>query len=268
MNPILHDLQNKQWVWTAANAKQEQLKQKRISGFDALDKVLSGGFPRAGMIHLNSPLGCGELRLMLSILEQQSTQDLGFGPNNKPEHTRLNTQANKQTSDHQKLRIFINPPFQLNAEFLLDHNIALEQLVVVQANTEAEALWSAEQSVKSGACDAVFIWHAQLNHTQVKKLELAATQGQSYCVWLQPLSNKMQVHNNLPLSLSLSIRRYEDQLNITVNKQKVGWAQAPVKVPLPFKSRTNEVFKQHRQVQANNVVPLQSNAHAHAYQTP
>jgi predicted ATP-dependent serine protease len=117
MNPILHDLQNKQWVWTAANAKQEQLKQKRISGFDALDKVLSGGFPRAGMIHLNSPLGCGELRLMLSILEQQSTQDLGFGPNNKPEHTRLNTQANKQTSDHQKLRIFINPPFQLNAEF-------------------------------------------------------------------------------------------------------------------------------------------------------
>lgn len=240
MNPILHDLHNKQWVWTAANAKQ-QVKHKRISGFDNLDKVLSGGFPQAGTIHLQSPLGCGELRLMLSILQKQ-----------KSEH------------NPQKLYIFINPPFKLNAEFLLDHKVALEQLVVVQAKTSIEALWTAEQSVKSGACDAVFIWQNKLNHTQIKKLEVAAQQGQAYCIWLQSALAQRSLtttQTNLPLSLSLSLVRNGETLEIKVNKQKIGWAQGPIKVALPFKSRTNATLKKQRQEQqTNNVIALNSHS--------
>lgn len=262
MNPILHDLHNKQWVWTAANVKQEQLKQKRTSGFSNLDKVLSGGFPQAGMIHLHSLLGCGELRLMLGMLQQQKAS---LPVNKASEKTNIEPESTEQ-----KLYIFINPPFTLNAEFLLDHKVSLKQLVVVHTKTPTDALWTAEQSVKSGACDAVFIWQKQLNHTHVKKLEVAAQQGQSYCIWLQSESAQANSHakgqtpaqNNLPLSLSLSLTRHKNALQIKVNKQKIGWAQGPIHVSLPFKKRINDAFKKQRDQlqQTNNVIAL--NAHS------
>lgn len=237
MNPILHELQNKQWVWTAAHTKQSVQNEKLLTGFEDLDKVLSGGFPRAGMIHIDSYLGCGEVRLMLSVLQQT----IAKGTRSEPSEN--------------KLFAFINPPFDLNAEFLLAHNISLAQLVVIQAkNNATDALWSAEQCVKSGACHAVFIWQAELNHTHIKKLEVAALQGNSYCVWLDSLQQKQQgkeARQNLPLSLSLSVSRINEHLSIKVNKQKVGWAQQSVSIPLPFVGQTNRAFKQAIRNRAN-----------------
>lgn len=227
MNPILHDLHNKQWVWTAANAKQNRCLPTLGTGFENFDKVLSGGFPRAGLIHVDSPLGCGELRLMLSVLSP------GADLLSELERTQK-AQANN------KLQVFINPPFELNAEFLLAHNLRLEQLIVVQAKSLEEALWSAEQCAKSGACHGVFLWQPKLQHKHIRKLELAAQQGGSYCIWLQ---NQNTHEANLPLSLSLSLRREGEKMLITVNKQKVGWAQKAVKVPLPFTRLTNRSLK-------------------------
>lgn len=239
MNPILHELQNKQWVWTAAHAKEHSPTKPISTGFDALDQVLSGGFPRAGMIHIASYLGCGELRLMLSVLQQNQQQNSAV--------------------DENKLLIFINPPFELNAEFLVAHNIALSQLVVIHSDNN-NALWSAEQSLKSGACSAVFMWQNQLKNTHIKKLELAALQGNSYCIWLDSFLHKqaMSQHQNLPLSLSLSISRKNDDLSIKVNKQKVGWAQKSVTIPLPFVSQTHRSRLKNlsKQKIASNVVAI------------
>ncbi|MFT6270129.1 MAG: cell division inhibitor SulA [Alphaproteobacteria bacterium] len=246
MNPILHDLQNKQWVWTAANAKHQVSTTKLATGYESLDNVLSSGFPAAGMIHLESPLGCGEMRLMLSILQRQHTE-----------------------SDDHKLYMFIDPPFTLNAEFLLEQNISLSQLVVVRTSKIEDALWSAEQCAKSGACCVVFMWQHKLKHIQVRKLEHAAQQGNCYCVWLHNCSNtahlsgqntdKGTVQSNLPLSLSLSISRQADNLSIKINKQKIGWAQKAVKIPLPFNSRTHSSLKRHSVNGISKVVPIQVN---------
>lgn len=249
MNPILHDLQNKQWVWTAANAKQQAASDTLATGYENLDKVLSRGFPAAGMIHIESPLGCGEMRLMLSVLQQQKRQD-------------------------DKLYMFIDPPFELNAEFLLAQNIALTQLLVIHTNKAEDALWSAEQSAKSGACCAIFMWQKKLKHIQIRKLEHAALQGACYCVWLQSHLHARCANNNaheqqsenqqsnLPLSLSLSIERKNDELSIKINKQKIGWAQKAVRIPLPFKSLTNRSLKrrrQHKVDNANKIVAINAN---------
>ena len=248
MNPILHELQNKQWVWTAANAKQQSTTRKITTGYEHFDKVLSKGFPAAGMIHLQSPLGCGEMRLMLSIIMRQQSQ-----------------------SDEHKLYMFIDPPFMLNAEFLLAHNISLSQLVVVNTHKIEEVLWSAEQCAKSGACHAVFLWQNTLNHLQIRKLEHAAQKGGCYCVWLHnqlansAQSNSSETQNshisNLPLSLSLSISREANNLSVTINKQKVGWAQKAVTIALPFKGRTHNSQSKntHKRSGRNTVVPMQIN---------
>lgn len=246
MNPILHDLQNKRWIWTAANAKQQASSNTLSTGFESLDKVLFGGFPHAGMIHLQSPLGCGEIRLMLSVLQHQQS-----------------------ASNEHKLYMFIDPPFDLNAEFLLAQKISLSQLVVIRTTQQKDALWSAEQCAKSGACHVIFMWQQQLKHIQVRKLEHAAQQGGCYCIWLHSYMACEQQNlpaaeqSNLPLSLSLSISRQADALSIKINKQKVGWAQKAVKVPLPFNSRTNDSlqqqFKQRSVNDSNKVVPIHAN---------
>lgn len=246
MNPILHELQNKQWVWTAANAKQQTANTTLSSGYKAFDSVLAKGFPAAGMIHLQSPLGCGEMRLMLSIIEHQQSQH-----------------------DEHKLYMFINPPFALNAEFLLAHNISLSQLIVVNTRSTEEALWSAEQCAKSGACCAVFLWQKSLNYLQIRKLENAAQKGACHCVWLDEKNHLSAVGtnkqgdtniSNLPLSLSLTISRDNNHLNITINKQKIGWAQKAVSISLPFKARTHYSNPNtHKPSNSHNIVPLQIN---------
>jgi hypothetical protein len=250
MNSILHDLKSKQWIWTAANAKHQASPNRLGTGYESLDNVLSSGFPPAGMIHLQSALGCGEIRFMLSILQRQRSEN----------------------SPH-KIYMFIDPPFSLNAEFLLAQNISLAQLVVVRTNRIDDALWSAEQSAKSGACCAVFIWQQTLNHIQVRKLEHAAQKGGAYCVWLhnasQAASSKAQKEgnnsthlSNLPLSLSLSITRQADNLSITVNKQKIGWAQKAVNVALPFACRTHNSISQRKYGAHGSakVVPIQASS--------
>lgn len=217
MNPILQELENKQWIWTAAKVKQASVQNTRLeTGYDLLDKALSGGFPSAGMIHISSHLGCGELRLMLEVLQQPSSKD------------------------DDKLWVFIAPPFQLNAEFLLSENIRLEQLVLIDPDSHEEALWSAEQCAKSGVCKGVFLWQKKLSHAQIRKLELAALHGASHCFWFD---NSEQTMANLPLSLSLSLKRDNDQLKVKINKQKIGWAKPAVKIKLPFTCRTGPALR-------------------------
>ncbi|MBT1451916.1 translesion DNA synthesis-associated protein ImuA [Glaciecola sp. XM2] len=234
MNPILHELKAKQWIWNASNSQGKGHSKRLTTGYEALDSVLSGGFPSAGMIHINSYLGCGELRLILSILRQMPQHEVA--------------QANN------KLRVFIAPPFQLNAEFLLDEKIALEHLLVIKPATQEEALWSAEQCAKSGVCEAVFLWQNQLKHTQIRKLELAALHGQCHCFWFD---NNRQCMSNLPLTLSLLLSRENEQMQIKVNKQKVGWAKPAINIKLPFKSRTQLRFKEARKA-VNNIVQLRA----------
>lgn len=247
MNPILHDLHSKQWIFKAANAKHKGSNTSLTTGFKNLDKVLSNGLPAAGMIHLQSCLGCGEMRFMLSIL-----------------------QAQHKTTEH-KMYVFIDPPFTLNAEFLLAQNISLSQLVVLQTNSIEDALWSAEQCAKSGACCAVFMWQHKLKHIQIRKLEHAAQKGDCYCVWLHNISGSSNIGkqnedtgahlSNLPLSLSLSIHRQTDSLSITINKQKIGWAQKAVVISLPFTSRTHHSskYRPHSVSGVSNVMPIHVN---------
>lgn len=233
MNPILHELEAKQWIWTAASEKQTSLQASRLpTGFEALDKALSGGFPKAGMIHVDSHLGCGELRLMLSVLQQRDFV----------RHEAQNT----------KLRVFIAPPFSLNAEFLLSENIALEHLLVISPVNQEEALWSAEQCAKSGVCEAIFLWQHSLGQTQIRKLELAALHGDCHCFWFD---NSQRSTSNLPLSLSLSLLRQNECIQVKVNKQKVGWAKPAVSVKVPFRCRINSPFK-HKRRAINNVVQI------------
>ena len=127
MKSLLHDLQKKQLVWTAADL--DQHKERVATGYKQLDEALNGGFPQSGLIHINSTMGCGELRLVIPAIVSRQHEN--------------------------RLYAFIAPPHLLSAEFLIAEGIQLEQVLLIQTETPEQALWSAEQCAKSGACSAV-----------------------------------------------------------------------------------------------------------------
>jgi cell division inhibitor SulA len=224
MNSLLDDLQKKKLVWTAANL--EYSKERVATSYKQLDEALNGGFPQSGLIHINSLLGCGELRLVMPALISREQENRFYA--------------------------FIAPPHQLNAEFLVAEGMKLENVLLVQAKTNEQVLWSAEQCAKSGACSAVFIWQSNLQQVQAKKLELAALKGNCLSFFF---ANTKQQTDNLPVSLSLSMKRQNNQVEICVNKQKVGWPIPSFKVKLPFKARLGSPMRRHiRSEKANNVI--------------
>ena len=230
MKSLLHDLQKKQLVWTAASL--DQHKERVATGYHKLDSALNGGFPQSGLVHVSSLMGCGELRLVLPAL--------------------VNMQQDK------RLCVFIAPPHLLNAEFLLSEGIALDRVLIIQAKSCEEALWSAEQCAKSGACSAVFTWQAKLQQLQAKKLELAANKGQCLSFFF---TSKQQQSESLPVSLSLAIHREAEKVEIKINKQKVGWPLAPFTVKVPFKGKLGSPMHRRRHAQQNNVVAIHASKH-------
>ncbi len=228
MKSLLHDLQKKQLVWTAAKLDQQQ--ERVATGYQKLDEALNGGFPQSGLVHIASILGCGEMRLVVPAL--------------------LNMHEDK------RLCAFIAPPHLLNAEFLLSEGIDLERVLIIQANSSQEALWSAEQCAKSGACSAVFVWQNTLQQNQAKKLELAALKGQ--CLNFFFTSGQHQIEN-LPVSLSLSMKRDKQMVQVKINKQKVGWPLPPFTVKVPFKAKLGSPMRKPMKAQQHNVVALHAN---------
>lgn len=214
MHPLLHDLHKKQLVWSAG--QHHTNKAKISSGFTQVDEALQGGFPESGLIHIKSALGLGELRLVLPAVINKSKQ---------------------------QLCVFISPPFQLNTEFLLAQGLCLEQVLLIDGIASEDALWSAEQCAKSGACAGIFMWQQQLQHTQAKKLELAALKGNCLSFIFSQQQNNTAT---LPISLSLSLKRQKSRLLIDVNKQKVGWPMPTFSVKVPFKSRLGSPMQRAR----------------------
>ena len=193
MSSILDYLKNKRLVWQAA--EQGDLPSLSSTGFTELDAELDGGFPTQGVVDIHSPIGIGELRLLLPNL-----------------HTR------QQQSD--KLLVFIAPPMQINAELLAECGFPLEQALVIEPKSAQHALWSAEQCLKSGCCHSVLLWQHHLEIHQVKRLTLAAEQGQALHIVLH---HKKRPGVSLPVSLAMRLKSHPQGMRIEVTKRKGGW---------------------------------------------
>ena len=193
MNSILDYLRNKRLIWQAT--QQDSLPCLSSTGFNELDAELDGGFPAQGVVDIHSPIGIGELRLLLP-----------------------NLQARQQQSD--RLLVFIAPPMQINAELLAECGFRLDQVLVIEPQSIQHALWSAEQCLKSGCCHSVLLWQHNLEVHQVKRLTLAAEQGQALHVVLH---HKKRTGVSLPVSLAMRLGAHPQGLLVEVTKRKGGW---------------------------------------------
>lgn len=193
MHELINLLEHKHLIWhgrdkkTVANAAASSNK----SGYATLDDKLKGGLPKSGVVSLNSTCGIGELRLLIPTMLSKK-----------------------------HLHVFINPPGELCAEFFHHQGFDLNRIFIINTIQKNDALWSAEQCLKSGACSTVLLWQNHIEVHQVKRLQLASKTG----ACLQLLMRSPQRSNfSLPVTLNADLAPHRLGVEATITKQKGGW---------------------------------------------
>src|SRR5580658_9770591 len=136
-------------VWRGRSAAPLQVLP---TGFAGLDARLPGkGWPRTGLIEiLIARFGSGELELLLPVLGALTRAAVA------------------------RWCVWVAPPLMPFAPALASQGIVLERVAVVSG---AHPLWTFEQALGSGACDAALAWARRPQPRELRRLQLAAERG-------------------------------------------------------------------------------------------
>jgi len=180
VNEALRTLLNDPRLWRGRNAGQGLPVQ--ASGHAGLDAVLPGGGWPLGAVSefIVERYGLGELSLLLPALRQRAGQVDAGG-----------------------WLLWIAPPFNPYAPALVAAGIDLARTLVVQAPRVSDALWAAEQALRSGQCGTLLLWAHPLGLQGLRRLQLAAEAGQGMVVLFRPPA-ALREHSVAALRLHLS----------------------------------------------------------------
>lgn len=106
--------------------------------------------------------------------------------------------------------VLVAPPFVPYPQAWASAGVDLRQLSVIQA-TERDALWAAEQCLRSGSCGAVLCWPHKADDRALRRLQVAAETGQTLAFAWRPLSEAI---NPSPAALRIAIDARPAQLRV------------------------------------------------------
>jgi hypothetical protein len=93
-----------------------------------------------------------------------------------------------------------------------------------------QRLWAAEQALKSGACGVVLLWPEQIQTSQLRRLQLAAEQGDCPGILFRSLRTASQ---GSPAALRLHVRTSPLGLEVEVIKRRGAWGGGKCLIPMP-----------------------------------
>lgn len=134
-------------------------------GVPGLERQLPGGGWPLGCITevINTGMGIGEVSLLLPALARLSRQG--------------------------ETVVLVAPPFVPYAPALQQAGVDMAHILWVDARDEADAVWAAEQSLRSGSCGAVLVWPGRADNTALRRLQLAAEAGGAWCAVMRDRSS-------------------------------------------------------------------------------
>lgn len=156
------------------------------TGHAALDAALpGGGWPESALSEiLFEYTGIGELHLLWPTLA-------------------------RLTAAGERI-VLIAPPYVPYPHAWMSAGIDLRQLTIISASP-SEALWSAEQCLRSGSCGAVVCWPQRPDDRALRRLQVAAETGQTLAFAYRPLR---EAANPSPAALRLTIESKPGQLRV------------------------------------------------------
>ena len=179
------------------------------TGYAALSAQLpGGGWPTGTLIDLlQQQPGIGELRLLNPALASLGTRPI----------------------------VLLQPPHPPQALALAALGLPPSQLVWVRSGAKGgDALWAAEQILRSGCCGALLFWQQHARGDTLRRLHLAAQSGDTLFYMLRPLASAQEAS---PAPLRLSLRPAAGGIDIGFIKRKGPQRDTPLFLPLDTHAR-------------------------------
>lgn len=175
----------------------------QASGWPMLDAALpNGGWPEASLSEILLPYdGVGELQLVLPALA-------------------------KLTAARRPVAV-IAPPYPPCVAGWERGGVDMAWVDVVQAAQERDALWAAEQCLRSGSYGAVLCWPRHVDDRALRRLQVAADTGRALGLAFRDRSHAIQAS---PAALRLELET-EPVRQIRVRKCR---GSQPPAWPIPF----------------------------------
>ncbi|GAB2854408.1 translesion DNA synthesis-associated protein ImuA [Pseudoduganella ginsengisoli] len=191
-------------LWRAS-----QLAQGAVRCIDTGHAVLSaqlpgGGWPVGSLTELllQQP-GIGEIRLLRPALQQAAQRPV----------------------------VLLAPPQIPQGLALAALGLPPGQMVWIRnTGKSGDALWAAEQVLRSGCCGALLLWQQQIRHENLRRLHLAAQSGDTLFCLMRPLAAAQDAS---PAPLRLALRTAQGGLSIEFVKRRGPQRDAPLFLPLP-----------------------------------
>ena len=179
------------------------------TGFAALDAELPGaGWPRQALTEiLVDQTGIGELELILPALATL-------------------TSAGRRT-------VWVAPPHVPYAPALAAAGVDLVNLLVVRAPERRDALWAAEQALRSGSCHALAAWLPKPRYAELQRLAVAAEASHAAAFLFRPLA---AADESSPAALRVALEAAGSELHLRIVKRRGSPLARPVRLALkrPF----------------------------------
>jgi cell division inhibitor SulA/protein ImuA len=181
------------------------------TGWPALDAALpDGGWPLGTLIELLLPShGVGELQLLLPALRALSTGTPGPSAAG-PAGTWL---------------VWIAPPLAPYPPALAQAGLEPSRVLLVDATSTQDRLWSMEQALHSRSCGAVLAWLDEVDDRWLRRLKLAAEPTRTLVVLFRPLARRAQAS---PAALRLALEPRGEALDVQVLKSRGGPRQVEI----------------------------------------
>jgi len=187
------------------------------TGHPSLSNLLpGGGWPSGALVDLlvQQP-GIGEVRLLAPALAQASNRKV----------------------------VLLQPPHAPQAIAFAAMGVPPASALWLRADRTADALWAAEQVLRSGSCGALLFWQTQIRSDSLRRLHLAAQAGETLFFMMRPIA---AAQDPSPAPLRLGLRPKAGGLEIEFVKRQGPRRDEPVF--LPMQVGPAHVFKPQRQV--------------------
>lgn len=223
MRLALDDLARLPGVWRGGELEQA-VHEALPTGHAALDRELpGGGWPLATLSEvLHDGVGIGEVRFLAGALAGAARSG--------------------------RLIAWVNPPYLPYAPALADAGIPLERCMVIEPAHREDALWAAEQSLRSGACGALLLWLANAlpgearpraaDYAWLRRLQLAAHSGRAMAVLFRSTAEEGA---STPAHLRVVLARHGDALELRIPKRRGPPVVDPIRLEVDARLRVPRV---------------------------
>jgi hypothetical protein len=184
------------------------------TGHAALDRELPGGGWPMGTLSevLHDGVGIGEVSFLGGALARAAADE--------------------------RMVAWINPPHLPYAPAIAQAGVPLARCLVVRPANREDALWTAEQTLRSGACGAVLFWLGQEGRNEyacLRRLQMAAEAGRSMAVFFRSTAAEKL---STPAHLRVVVSKEEGVLRLRIPKRRGPPLLAPIELAVGRKART------------------------------